>query len=764
MNPEVYHVLEFDEILQRIASLAHFSLGKKQILESEPLMSRLKLQRENQLVGDALAICVRYGMLPFGGVRDVSSALIKSKKQGIVSVEEAVHIGRLGHAVKAMNQFMDKVELKVDSVRDVLDSVVVSSTLTAHIDRCFSYQYEVLDQASPELSSIRSRLRKMDEKISRAVNQFMSANAAHLTDTVTTLRHDRTVVMVRVSDKNKFKGVIHGESASGQTAFVEPDFLLALNNEKQMLISMEEEEIERILIDVTQRIALVADQYLANVETLGKLDAVFAKGQWGKLHDGVMTTIADEGIHIKYARHPLIDPKTVVSNTYRLLPPYHMLLITGPNTGGKTVSLKILGLFTLMSYCSIPVLAEEASIQLFDQLFVDIGDDQSIAQSLSTFSSHLSKIARITQHCTSSSLVLLDELGGGTDPMEGESLAMGILDFLRTRQVKTVATTHYNRLKVYATEHPEILLASVSFDLEKLQPTYRYVEGLAGQSYALDIAKRFEIPMEIIDYSLAMKEKGKTDQQRLLEQLELAIAKQKRVEEELLQKEVQLNQSARSLETMKLKFEQEKEQLLEEAKQKADGIVNELFEEAMLYLEQLKESEKPHQRIEAMKKLEELSSMQAEVVKDADIVVGDQVQILSTHQLGEVVEIRGNQVSVTISGKLFRVKKNQIAKAKVKKAKKTLSRSSVSSAMTAIALECNVIGLRVDEALVVVDKYVDDCVLHRIKTARIIHGHGTGALRTAIWQKLKNHASIQELRLGGQGEGGVGATVIVFKG
>ncbi len=763
MNEQT-QVLELDLILDQISKHASFSLGKEVVLRQKPQNKRLLIQRNNDRMRDALLLTVRFGGLPFSGIKDIRDSLVKAKKGGLLSVEEAVWVSRHGHGCESMKAALRKTELSVPFVFDLVDSLQTNSALSKKIDSCFSPNYEVLDSASPLLKDIRDKLRKMDAEISRQIQKFISANADRLTDQLATYRHDRLVVPVRISDKYHFKGVIHGESASGQTAYVEPEFLLNLNNEKQTLISREEDEIERICWEISAAIASVSDQYVANVETLGELDALFAKAQWGKNRDATVASLSEGGLVIEHGRHPLIDPKQVVANTYRLQQPYRMLLITGPNTGGKTVSLKVIGLFTLMFYCGIPLPCENAQIPLFDEIYADIGDEQSIAQSLSTFSSHLARIARITRHCTRDSLILLDELGGGTDPNEGESLAIAILEFLRKKQASVVATTHYNRLKSYGAQHSEILLASVQFDLQQLRPTYKYIEGLAGQSYALDIASRFELDENIIAMARQLKEEGKSEVSKILEKLENQLDENRKIEEEL---KVQLSDAKEREEALRKElaaFERGRQELFENARSEANAIIEEALIKTEEYLQLLKEQEKPHQRLEIKKALEEMAEIQPEEVLEGTIAVGDTVRINSTSQVGIVTAIDRSAYSVEVLGKSFKVSKKQITKITPVKKKATRHVSATSNLMTPVSMECNVIGLRVEEALPVVEKYIDDCVLRNLKSVRIVHGHGTGALRKAIWAKLNHHTSIEELRLGGQGEGGGGATVVTLKG
>lgn len=763
MNEQT-QVLELDLILDQISKHASFSLGKEVVLRQKPQNKRLLIQRNNDRMRDALLLTVRFGGLPFSGIKDIRDSLVKAKKGGLLSVEEAVWVSRHGHGCESMKAALRKTELSVPFVFDLVDSLQTNSALSKKIDSCFSPNYEVLDSASPLLKDIRDKLRKMDAEISRQIQKFISANADRLTDQLATYRHDRLVVPVRISDKYHFKGVIHGESASGQTAYVEPEFLLNLNNEKQTLISREEDEIERICWEISAAIASVSDQYVANVETLGELDALFAKAQWGKNRDATVASLSEGGLVIEHGRHPLIEPKQVVANTYRLQQPYRMLLITGPNTGGKTVSLKVIGLFTLMFYCGIPLPCENAQIPLFDEIYADIGDEQSIAQSLSTFSSHLARIARITRHCTRDSLILLDELGGGTDPNEGESLAIAILEFLRKKQASVVATTHYNRLKSYGAQHSEILLASVQFDLQQLRPTYKYIEGLAGQSYALDIASRFELDENIIAMARQLKEEGKSEVSKILEKLENQLDENRKIEEEL---KVQLSDAKEREEALRKElaaFERGRQELFENARSEANAIIEEALIKTEEYLQLLKEQEKPHQRLEIKKALEEMAEIQPEEVLEGTIAVGDTVRINSTSQVGIVTAIDRSAYSVEVLGKSFKVSKKQITKITPVKKKATRHVSAASNLMTPVSMECNVIGLRVEEALPVVEKYIDDCVLRNLKSVRIVHGHGTGALRKAIWAKLNHHTSIEELRLGGQGEGGGGATVVTLKG
>lgn len=768
------HGLELELIKQQIIPFCAFSLGREQIEQCQPSFQVLKIAQEIRRTQEALQATIQFGSMPFYGVKDIQHILTAVLRDGVCTPMEYSTAADHARGVLGVLSYLKSVELPLEQLRDCASTLNAHRDVAEHFERCFTPYGEVLDNASSTLRDIRRQMHATEAELSRTAQRFVQSNSTLLTDSITTTRNGRVVVLAKISEKNSLGGFVHGESASGQTAYVEPGCLIELNNRKQQLISRQEDEIERILIECAQLLKTAAPDYLANLQTLAILDSCFAKAQWGKKNNGVMAQLSTgRNLVLKQARHPLIDQRSVVANTYRIEQPKRVLMITGPNTGGKTVSLKIIGLFVLMTYCGIPISCDEAEIPLFDQIFVDIGDDQSIVQSLSTFSAHLSKLADVTKAATKNSLVLLDELGSGTDPKEGESLAIAVLNHLRTIGCLGVITTHYGRIKLYGKRHEDILVASVQFDVEKMVPTYRFIEGLSGQSNAFEIARRFGLSENIIKEAEFLKHQQRSQDEELMEKLESQILENTQLKEQYdsLVHENQVKQ--KELNSQLNQLEHQKQQLLNQAQKQADRYLLEMKAEADLLLDELKEKQqqvKLHELIEIQHQIETLGASEEEVekqekVEKQEFQVGDYVELKKSSQLAQILSIQRNQAIVDLNGIKATVKVSDLIVTQRKKQKPKEDRSLKNLALDKnFKLECNIIGCRVVEGLEIVDKYLDDAVVVRANSIRIIHGSGTGILRKAVQEKLNRDRRVISWRLGGAGEGGAGATVVVMKG
>ncbi|MGM9918458.1 MAG: hypothetical protein ACI316_04085 [Lactimicrobium massiliense] len=531
--------LELDVIKAQMEQYCAFSLGKEEVASSQPAYDPLLIRRNLARISEALSCVVHIGPMPFPGIKDIRPMLESAARGRILSEQDFLGEMHLIEGVRAaVNYEKELREVAHPALGELFSSLIVHEHVLRLLQNCFNDYGEVKDNASDGLRHVRADLRRCDGEIAAAANRFLSQHAGSVVDSIVTTRAGRSVVLVKASDKNMFGGMVYGDSASGMASYVEPAALVPLNNQKEHLLAREQDEIAKILTHCSKAVEAISDEEIANVNTLGILDGIFAKARWGKEHDACCAVMTDEKkIIIEKARHPLIDPAKVVANDYHLCDPQHTLLITGPNTGGKTVSLKVIGMFVMMSYAGMPVTCASCTLPYFDRVFADIGDDQSVVSSLSSFGAHVMHQAEICKYATDKSLVLLDEVGSGTDPSEGEALAIAILNELRSRQCMTVATTHYNRLKAYGKRHKDILLASVQFDMEKLEPTYQYVEGLTGQSNAFAIAQRYGLPKSIIKYATFLKEQAKSDEDKLIErleaQLQLNLEKQQKLDAEI---------------------------------------------------------------------------------------------------------------------------------------------------------------------------------------------------------------------------------------
>lgn len=763
-----YKALELEKVKSVIASYCAFSLGQRTILSAEPVFNQFIINSELKRTKEALNLVWKYGAPPFQGVHDHEESIQNALKDRILSPKELRQIADSERAILRMQNYFKENEIETPYLQEYIDSFMMDLQLASAIEKCISQNDEVLDNASSALKDVRKNIRSCEGDISKEVQRFISRNGSKLMDTITTTRNDRICVLVKISEKNSVNGFIHGESASGQTAYIEPESLLQLNNRLQSLRSKEGSEVERILFELSQLVKADGPALLANLETFTLLDATFAKALWCKDIDGCVAHLDLDGtrLYLKDARHPLIDQKVVFANTYEIAAPYRTLLITGSNTGGKTVTLKTMGLFVALTMCGMPVSAQEANIPYFDQLFIDIGDDQSIQESLSTFSSHISKLAYICDHATSKSFILLDELGSGTDPREGEALAVAILEYLRTTQAMVIATTHYSELKNYGAICEDILLSSVAFDIDIMKPTYRYIEGVSGSSYAFEIASRYHLRNSIITSARTFKEERKNELDKALETMERTILENRTLKEEMEVRLLDIKNLQKNLEKQKEIIKNERARMLVQAKEDSDAIVHQTKEQAEEIIEQLKQltaDAKPHEHIQLKKRLDDLQlDEEHETSVEESFAVGDYVQLKKHNYFGEILSMKKDQVCVLVHGMKMNVALKDITHAK-KQVKKKAEKSYSKAINSTFSMELNVIGMTVNEALPVIDKYLDNAIIAKVYQVRIIHGNGTGALRKGVHQFLKRHVRVEEFRMGGQGEGGLGATVVSLK-
>lgn len=764
--------LELHVILKQITEHCSFSLGIEKIQHTKVCYDPLIIRRDNAQSKEALRSVVQYGPLPFAGITDIHELLQKAKKGSVLTEQDFLAEMRFISGIKAIKNYAaEAVEVKFDALKELFSSLVVHEHTLRLLENCFNEYGEVKDSASSELRGIRAALRRADGEIAEAAQKFLASHANSVVDSIVTYRGGRAVVLIKAGEKNTFGGMVYGDSASGQASYVEPASFVGPNNRKEHLLNKEQEEIHKILVKCSHEVRSIAYEELANLETAAILDAVFAKAEWGAQRDACAASLSDEKhLEIVKARHPLIDPVKVVSNDYYLADPNRILLITGPNTGGKTVSMKVIGLFVLMTYCGIPVTCDHCTIPFFDRVFADIGDDQSVVSSLSSFSAHMVKQAEICREATSDSLVLLDEVGSGTDPSEGESLAIAILNDLRDKKCMTVATTHYNRLKAYGKRHKDILLASVQFDMEKLAPTYKYLEGLTGQSNAFEVAEKYGLPKGIVNYARFLKSQAKTQEDELIEKLEKQlnenVLRQQKLEEliaENQKEKAELDRQLKRLEHDKdvihAKAEEEARTYVEEAQAKADAILKDLRNH--------QKTAKYHEALHKKQGLGKLTEkqMEAEPVH-TDYAVHDAVELRASGQVCEIIRIEKKDITILLNGREMRVKKSQIRPSSriIPKLKEepvvSISRSNIFASMPT---ECNLIGMHVDEAMDRMAGYIDEAKVNSLKSFRIIHGDGSGALRKAVHKKLSQDPSVKEFRLGTPGEGGTGATVVTMK-
>lgn len=771
---EEFAALQYDQGKEQIAAYCRFSLGRKQLMALRPSYEYLWIEQEALRAQEALDLVVRYGTLPLPGIFDITAAVGDARRDKTLRPMDLRHIAQQGATLAAVDHYRRSSEIQTPHLDELFQSLGDMTKLSHAIDRCINIHDEVMDQASKALASLRKSIRLCEGETAAAAQRFLAQHQNQLTDTITALRNNRICVLVKVSEKNSIRGIIHGESASGQTVYMEPEALISYNNQLATLISREQEEVERILQELTAQVKAHADVLLANQETLALLDGYFAKGEYAHERGGCIAQVEAEGkrLYIKNARHPLIDPDTVVANTYEFNPPYRSVLITGSNTGGKTVTLKTVGLAVCMAQSGLPILADTAILPFFDHIFADIGDDQSIQESLSTFSAHVSKLAVICAQVSDHSLILLDELGSGTDPREGECLAIAILEELRLSQAFVFATTHFSALKSYAKQRPDMMISSVAFDMENMRPTYRYQEGISGASNAFAIARRCHMKESVLKRAEELSQANQTRQDALIEQLEGELAAAHDKKQKLDTKLNELSALQAVLEQEKANFASQKEKALNDVKEAYAhqlGAAVEQAEAIITELKSLSHDVKPHV-VDALAyqlhhlDLEKDQAPEAEEKDHTKVQVGDYVRIKNCNAYGEVLEINKDKACVMVNGIRMNTRCRELTPAQPPQKKSVKTKGyTLNPANHKFSWELNVIGMKVAEALPVVDHYLDQAVLSKSDTVRIIHGMGTGALRTGIHQYLKHHAKVAAYRLGGQGEGGMGATVVTLK-
>lgn len=764
---ENYESLEFDVIKKTVALNCSFSLGKEYIENEDVCFNYLEVKRNIQRGKEALRLYEAYQNPSFAGVKDIAASLRHIEKGGSVSLQELYEIALFSKAAFTFKKYMEASEVEAFAIVDLVDSLSLHKEVIREVERCISASYEVMDQASSMLREIRRSISLCEKDITKTTQDMIARYSAILMENITAIRNGRTCLLVKISDKYKIKGFIHGESASGQAVYIEPEALLQLNNRLHDLYIKEKEEIERIVLELCALIKPYVHEYLSDLDTFALLDVLFAKAKWAYDHLGVYADIEEHEpiLYFRNARHPLIDEKKVVANTYHLEKPHRHLLITGSNTGGKTVTLKTLGLFTIMTLAGFPILCEEARVYCFDGVYVDIGDKQSIVESLSTFSAHISKLASICKKANDRSLVLLDELGSGTDPNEGECLAIAVLDYFREHHIMCVATTHYAKLKEYAKNSEDVLMASVAFDMEKMCPTYRYLEGYAGTSNALAIASRYGLKDSIITCANALKEKGKSDSLRLLERLDKERMELDRLKQELILNKEALNKEKAALDKERVALVEEREVLLQKAKKQSNAMIEEARKEAdevIAELKAMKPDVKHHEITAVRSRLNQETEIQEEIQAPVEYAIGDYVRLKKLGYHGEIESIKGNRATVFANGMKMNVKMNELELTPRPHKPKIAAHSSKVSKKK-VSMECNLIGMRVSEAIPVMDKYLDNAMFSRIYQVRIIHGAGTGALRKGVHEYLKKHKYVDTYRLGNENEGGLGATVVTLK-
>lgn len=790
MNEKVLKTLEYNKIINKLTEYAISPMGKERTSFLKPFTAMTDIAQAQQETTEAVSMALRKGNIPLGGLHEIRPQIKRVSMGGTLSIEELMHISEFLYVCRKVKNYSkneNKAESyeKLDTIFELIEAL---PSLENEINRCILSSTEISDDASQGLKSVRREIKVSNDRIREHLNSiiFSSAYKNMLQDFVITIRNDRYCVPVKSEYRNSFQGMVHDQSNTGSTLFIEPLSVVQLNNRIKELQAKEKEEIEKILVHLSKLTAENCEIIEADLELLTHLDFVFAKASLSLSMNGTQPLFNLKGyIHIKKGRHPLLNTKEVVPIDIYLGRDFTTLLITGPNTGGKTVALKTLGLFTLMGQAGLHIPAfDHSQLAIFDDVFADIGDEQSIEQSLSTFSAHMSNIVTILEEVTDNSLVLFDELGAGTDPTEGAALAMAIIQYLFQRKIRTAVTTHYSELKVYALSTEGIENASCEFDVDSLRPTYKLLIGIPGKSNAFAISKRLGLQDYIIDSAKEFISHEDAHFEDVITDLEISKksvlyeqerAEQYRKEAEALKKEV---------EKQKAKTQEQKEKIILQAKEEAKGIFQQAKEEADRMIKELNKEVRAKANQQKLNETRSqiksrLSAMQDEISKFSrrkpnqkplkDLAVGDKVYIISFDQNGVALTTPDNNGEVMVQAGIMKIKVplselmlNETIEKEDKKVKANSSKvHSGKSQYISAEIDCR--GQTVDEGLGNIDKYLDDAYLAGLKQVMIIHGKGTGALRNAVQNYLRTNSHVKSYRLGQYGEGEMGVTVVELK-
>ena len=794
MNEKVLHTLEYNKILDQLTEYAFSADAKSRCQKLRPITDRAQIEQLQQQTSDALSRLFKYGSLSFSGVTDIRDSLKRLEIGGALSAIELLRVCSLLESAKRAKAFarsQDDNDQPDDSLTSLFAGIEPLTPLCDEIRRCIPSEDEIADDASSTLHSIRRSMRGMNDKIRAQMNSMINntTTRSYLQDTVITMRDGRYCLPVKAEAKSLVPGMIHDQSSTGSTLFIEPMAVVNLNNEYKELQLREQEEIEVILAGLSNLTASYATQLLADYELLTELDFIFARAAFAQTYNGVAPLFNDDGrIHIRKGRHPLLDPKKVVPIDVRLGEDFRLLIVTGPNTGGKTVSLKTVGLLTLMGQSGLHIPASERSeLGIFDEVFADIGDEQSIEQSLSTFSSHMVNIIRILEQVNDRSLVLFDELCAGTDPTEGAALAISILSKLHLYGARIMATTHYSELKVYALSTPGVENACCEFDVATLSPTYRLLIGLPGKSNAFAISEKLGLPSDLIADAKGRISKSEGDFEDLIADLEKSRSTIER-------EQLEINQYKAEIESLKEKLEQKQERLdssrdkiLREANEQAYNILKEAKDVADETIRNFNKygkagapvSEMEKERTKLRGKMDKAAQKMSEQKKASvpnhnvpkKLRIGDSVKVISMNLKGTVHSLPNAKGDLYVQMGILRSLVNiddlilleEDAAPGTKKFQKTSAGKIKMSKSASVSTEINLIGKTTDEAIPLLDKYLDDAYLAHLPSVRIVHGKGTGALRNAVQAHLKRLKYVKSFHLGEFGEGDAGVTIAEFK-
>lgn len=787
MNKKVLKTLEYDKIIDMLVEEADSSLGKESARHLLPSSDKSEIIAWQSETSHALMRLFKWGKLSFHGLKDIRPSLIPLEKGGILGMGELLDICRCLEIAKSAIEYDHKDEELQDALSGRFASLIDLPDLRREINHCIISPEEMADDASPELKRIRRSIKSAGDRIREQLNATMVSSASMLRDNIVTMRNGRYCLPVKQEYKSTFPGMIHDQSATGSTFFIEPMAIVKLNNELAELAMKEQEEIEKILASLSALAAPYTGDLQRDVLLLAELDFIFAKAGLSKKMQGSEPLFDQNYIHIKKGRHPLIPKDTVVPIDVTLGREYDLLIITGPNTGGKTVSLKTVGLFTLMGQAGMHIPAYDHShLRVYEEVYADIGDEQSIEQSLSTFSSHMVNTVYILKRANKKTLTLFDELGAGTDPTEGAALAIAILDNLHSRNVTAMATTHYSELKLYALQTGGVENASCEFDVESLQPTYRLLVGVPGKSNAFAISGKLGLSENIIKSAKQLVDTDARQFEDVVTGLEEARTEAEKEREKAKKIREEAEHYKQKLITKNERIDQAKEKILRRANEEANEILQKAKDMADDSIRKYNKWMNDSGMTKEMEK--ERAALREELNK-----TGNKLSIPETRKApgkapdklkpGDIVMVHSMGVKGTVStepdakGKCYvqmgilrsmvDIKDLELLEQETKASKReaaiTHARNMKMAKAMTISPEINLIGKTVDEALALLDKYLDDAYLAKLHQVTVIHGMGTGALRNAVQNHCKKCKYVKSYRMGEYGEGGYGVTVIEFK-
>ncbi|MBS4191531.1 endonuclease MutS2 [Bacillus sp. FJAT-49705] len=784
MQERILKILEFNKVKEQLLEHVSSTLGKRKAENLMPSVNVEEVLQWQEETDEAVKVLRIKGIVPLGGIYDIRPHVKRSVIGGMLSPQELIQVASTIHASRQIKRFIEEFVDERDELPSLIsyvDRIIVLADLETSIKNAIDDNGEVLDSASDALRSLRNQLRTKESRVrERLESMIRSSNAQKmLSDAIITIRNDRFVIPVKQEYKGHYGGIIHDQSSSGQTLFIEPQSIVQLNNELQEIRVKEIQEVERILIELSSKVAEEYGALEVIVEVLAEVDFMFAKARYSKRIKATKPEVNNEGrIALFKARHPLIHEDIVVANDITLGKDYSTIVITGPNTGGKTVTLKTVGLCTLMAQAGLQIPALDGSeVAVFGAVYADIGDEQSIEQSLSTFSSHMVNIVDILNKVDYNSLVLFDELGAGTDPQEGAALAISILDEVYKRGARVIATTHYPELKAYGYDREGVINASVEFDIDTLSPTYKLLIGVPGRSNAFEISKRLGLQEDVINTARSYISADSNQVENMIASLEESkrLAEAEREEaNELLRGAEKLH---KDLQKQMVEFYEQKDALHEKAAEKAEAIVEQAKEDAEKIIRDLRQMRiekaaeiKEHELIEAKKRLEEavpkIKKSKKTITRKEERVLkpGDEVKVLSFDQKGHLIEkTSDNEWNVQIGILKMKVSEKDLEFIKSPKPVETRSMATLKGKDFHVNLELDLRGERYENALLRVEKYIDDALLAAYPRVSIIHGKGTGALRQGVQEYLRNHRSVKKIRFGEAGEGGSGVTIVEFK-